>query len=340
MELENIHPIRDRCLITSDLHLTDRVQDEYRWEIFPWLKKQAKKHQVSGIYILGDITDAKDRHSSALVNRIADGFWSLCERTQLFVLIGNHDYDTDPSRPWLRVFSGQLADDPQIVVEPESLGDHLLLPSCRDPLTEWAQYKGTAGGHKVVLTHQTFAGCEVENGTTLDSGVPRDFFGPKAKVISGDIHVPQKLGRVTYCGAPYPVRFGDSFQPRVLLLEGKKIKSLPRTTIRKLKLEIDSPTDLNDLELQEGDQLKLTVRVSDSSLWDWDSIRRDVDKVAEGLGVEVHGLRVDSSPRKVKRKSKKGHSSKPRDVLNSFCVSEGLDTNYEKAGNRLLKESK
>ena len=163
-------------MITSDLHLTDRVQDEYRWEIFPWLKKQAKKHEVSRIYILGDITDAKDRHSAALVNRIADGFWGLSMHTPLYVVIGNHDYDTDPTRPWLRVFSGQLADDPQIIIEPTSIENHLLLPSCRNPLEEWGPFKGDADDHKIVLTHQTFAGCEVENGTTLDSGVPRDFF--------------------------------------------------------------------------------------------------------------------------------------------------------------------
>lgn len=27
-------------LLTSDLHLTDRDRDEYRWGLFPWLKEQ------------------------------------------------------------------------------------------------------------------------------------------------------------------------------------------------------------------------------------------------------------------------------------------------------------
>jgi len=41
-------------LITSDLHLTDRDRDEYRWGLFPWIAEQIDKHEVSTLLFLGD----------------------------------------------------------------------------------------------------------------------------------------------------------------------------------------------------------------------------------------------------------------------------------------------
>jgi UDP-2,3-diacylglucosamine pyrophosphatase LpxH len=56
-----------KAIITSDLHLTDRPQDEYRWGIFPWLVNQSKELEVENLFILGDLTDFKDKHSAKII---------------------------------------------------------------------------------------------------------------------------------------------------------------------------------------------------------------------------------------------------------------------------------
>ncbi|HWY34909.1 MAG TPA: hypothetical protein VNX68_09695, partial [Nitrosopumilaceae archaeon] len=66
-------------LITSDLHLTDKDRDEYRWGLFPWLKQQIISYKPTTLLFLGDTTDAKDRHSAKLTNRIVDCFTDLAK---------------------------------------------------------------------------------------------------------------------------------------------------------------------------------------------------------------------------------------------------------------------
>ena len=79
-------------IITSDLHMTDRLADEYRWPIFPWLKESAAKNQCIEVLLLGDITDAKDHHPSRLVNRLCEALFKLSEEFTVIWLSGNHDF--------------------------------------------------------------------------------------------------------------------------------------------------------------------------------------------------------------------------------------------------------
>ncbi|RPI87194.1 MAG: hypothetical protein EHM40_23155, partial [Chloroflexi bacterium] len=81
-------------LVTSDLHLTDRPRDAHRFGLFKWLAKKQRKHGVKATFILGDITDKKDNHSSALVNRVVNELTQL--EPPVYVLKGNHDF-IDPN---------------------------------------------------------------------------------------------------------------------------------------------------------------------------------------------------------------------------------------------------
>ena len=61
-------------LLTSDLHLTDRPNDAYRWD---FLSKWLWGIRFDSLVILGDLTEEKDCHSSVLVNgqpRLCGGF--------------------------------------------------------------------------------------------------------------------------------------------------------------------------------------------------------------------------------------------------------------------------
>ena len=57
-------------LLISDLHFTDKVQDEYRWDVFDFVRDYYNKTEDKNLIILGDLTDSKDHHSSILVNQI------------------------------------------------------------------------------------------------------------------------------------------------------------------------------------------------------------------------------------------------------------------------------
>ena len=103
-------------IITSDLHLTDRARDEYRWELFPWLIELVEETGSDEVLILGDLTDAKNNHSAELVNRMVKELTNL--PAHVYVLKGNHDY-VDPDQP----FFGFLNEIPGVrfVTHPEML---------------------------------------------------------------------------------------------------------------------------------------------------------------------------------------------------------------------------
>ena len=86
-------------LLSADLHLSDRARDSYRFGLFPWLKKQQQKNKVDATFLLGDLTQEKDRHSSALVNRIVEELLTLTP--PVYVLRGNHD-GLNPNSPFFK----------------------------------------------------------------------------------------------------------------------------------------------------------------------------------------------------------------------------------------------
>jgi UDP-2,3-diacylglucosamine pyrophosphatase LpxH len=95
-----------KFLFTADLHLTHRAADAYRWEVFPWLRKQLEVTRASTLFILGDLTDLKDNHPASLVNRMVEELEKTAANTEVIILSGNHDY-TDRDNPFFR-FLGQI----------------------------------------------------------------------------------------------------------------------------------------------------------------------------------------------------------------------------------------
>ena len=88
-------------LLIGDTHLTDKPRDAYRFGIFEWIAKQQAKYKPEATFIMGDLCDAKDRHSAALVNRLVDELGTLNE---VYILMGNHDY-IDHNTPFFKFLS-------------------------------------------------------------------------------------------------------------------------------------------------------------------------------------------------------------------------------------------
>jgi DNA repair exonuclease SbcCD nuclease subunit len=285
-----------RALITADLHLNDNVRDSYRHLFLRTFRDLCRKHKVDTAIVLGDLTDAKDKHSAWLVNQVVDYFHRLagiCEN--VIVLMGNHDYSSE-NLPFFKLL--QRLERVYYVYRPiaginaptpvfRSLGRHLWLPHTANPKKEWAGLD--TQGAELIFAHQTFNGANVGFGRKLEGIDPDELLPGKARIISGDIHVPQTFGRVTYVGSPYLVDFGDDFEPRILLLDGNKTTSILCDGPQKRLIEATSIEDAKrecEKVAAEGDILKLRIAVD--SIEHWPETREAIREWCTKQGLVPH----------------------------------------------------
>lgn len=282
-------------LFTSDIHMTTSPQEEYRWGLLPWLTKQAMKRRVQRLFILGDLTEAKDRHPAPLVNRLADQLDDFVHKADAEVIIipGNHDY-IDPAHPFFgfaRHIPGvTFITKPtfkEVPIVARRTARCWFLPSTRNP-DDWADLD--FGKADYIFTHQTYTGALSESGYSL-SGFSTSLFGrSKARILSGDIHVPQIVGkRVEYIGAPYRTRFGDTFSPRCLLIGEDGDLDLHFPCPEKHLIVCDSirsfKSELKAVRAQEGDLIKVRFRLDRAGFADWQDARRQIIEISKDMGL-------------------------------------------------------
>ena len=343
-------------LVTADLHLTDNPRDEYRWGIFPWLAKTAKSYGIKEILLLGDLTDAKDRHSAVLTNRMTNGIGMLTDICDVIVLRGNHDYinEAEPFFGFIDAFNGKhvctFITEPAAVVL--SIGRCLLLPNTRNYEEAW---KGLdLIDQDYIFTHQTYDGCLTENGTELPGIPPSVLAKTQAKVFSGDIHVPQKISKnIEYVGAPYRCRFGDSYDARILMIgrtkDGKhQQQDLKFKTITKHLVEIKSRPSIRTQmasqdEIYAGDQVKVRVRLPRSLYPEWPAMRAEIIEYAAKLEWELTGPELIAEPEApttgAKAKSAPVGGYLPKEALGAYADQKELEPALRKAGMDFLKRA-
>lgn len=270
----------NKLFVMGDLHLTDSLMEEYRHLLMRDMPRVAQQHGVDGIVILGDLTEQKDRHPAKLVNRVVDHIVALSRVAPVAVLMGNHDYKNEGYAFFqflhkLRdvVWIGSATHGQELGSRYAVFKDCLFLPHTRNYKRDWKVFKENRvfESSSVVFAHNTFNGASVGFGRQLE-GIPVEYFPRKTCVVAGDIHVPQELGPVTYVGAPYTVDFGDDYQSRVLIIDGKKMESISTAEYPQKKLvEIDK---LDDLKLRRvtstlhvGDTLRIRVNVDNLEAW-------------------------------------------------------------------------
>ena len=329
-------------LLTSDLHLTDRPRDAYRFELFAWLAKQQEKHSVTATFILGDLTDKKDKHSASLVNRLVDELIGL--KPPVYILRGNHD-GVDPSNPYFRFLN--TIDGVQFIVDPICLPEHQVAMIPHQPDQESLDsacgllIPTTPGwGPKAVFLHQCLTGAISEASGARLTGLAWPLVSQthaRLGVYAGDIHRPQRLDNgVTYVGAPYHVRFGDDYTPRVLLLRDGKEQNLYFPAPRKWALTVQHEDDIfNDEDLHEGDQVRLTVELGREEAVEWSDRRKRILHVCKEAGLDVYGCELKVRSGKQERAVLKAVRSN-EEVFTAFCQAEGVANNIRKAGLSLL----
>lgn len=339
-------------LIIGDLHFTDHARDQYRFGIFKWIRQQQEKYKPVATFLLGDLTDAKDRHSALLVNKIVNGLMSL--EPPVYILEGNHDYKADKRNPFFKFLNH--IEGLRFVTEPTVIKAVLpiaLIPHCRSQ-DDWNNaVKMVFGGRTsdspaCLLAHQTFVGAIAESGVRL-SGLSASLvesFNPPLGVYAGDVHKPQTQGIVTYVGCPYQVRFGDNFNPRSIFIEDSgdgwyDTYDLEFAAPKKRSLTVSAPEDIEELYrskcMERGDQVKLTIRLGPEELVHWKKIQRDILAVCKAAQLEVFGVKLESKEL-TRRKHVAEKQIEPSVILETFCRAEKIPANVKRVGMELLKD--
>lgn len=323
-------------LVTSDFHLSDNPRDAYRLKTLATIRKIAKKHKVTRILFLGDVTEAKDRHSAWLVNRIVKEFYRFSKIAPIFMLQGNHDsLEIDhPFYEFLHQIDGITWIKQPVIKEVESIGSCLFLPHTRDHKKDWARID--MNGYKQIFAHNTFEGAKVESGREM-KGIPTSVF-PQIRnhVISGDIHVPQRVGPVVYTGAPYTVDFGDNYQPRVLLLNKDAAPfSVQVPGAQKVLIELFGSKLANRSMTYPGDIVKVRVHLKNFEYAKWHEIREKVVEWCDQYKQILHSVHPIVEQTKEAMVTKATARSDTQ-LMREFAKISNVDERTLKRGIRLL----
>jgi len=324
-------------IVTADLHWNDNPRDLYRHQYVEWLAGCLKQHKPEALFILGDLTDAKDEHRAWLVNQVVLHITRLALFCPVVILRGNHDF-LSPDWPFFR-FVDQL-ENVYWVNWPDdglfhlSIGDYVCLPHTSDYKNDWAKFDFSK--YEWVFTHNTFTGSDYGQGP-LAKGIPPDVFPDTCVVLSGDVHIPQSVKPVTYVGAPYLVDFGDDYDPRVMLIGKGSVRSISVDGPQKRLVEIKSLADLKKVKLDSGDMVKVRLNLATEERSKWPEMQAAIKQWAE-----KQGLVLSSSQPMVAREPGQARRVRIYDdklLVRDYVKSRGADAATEKTGIRLLEKA-
>lgn len=218
---------------------------------------------LTSVVILGDLTEAKDRHNAATVNRLVDGIAGIS--CPVYVLMGNHDY-IDEATPYFGFL--KHTKNVRYISKPMTLnvGDArvLFLPHTRKPEEVWFKYLNLERPtYQFILAHMTVTGARTPTGEEL-SGVSMKLVRKLGRpVISGDIHKQQTVGVVEYVGAPYDINFGDRSTRSAILFDAAGNRhDLRYPAPRKHVVRLNDPDDIAKCNFAKDDQVQVLLEVA------------------------------------------------------------------------------
>lgn len=334
-------------LLTADWHWTDKARDRYRFGLVDWIANRSHEWDLDGIVIAGDLTDSKDRHSAWLVNEVCMRIEQLTALCPVAIVRGNHDC-VDEGYAFFSFLSRfphvSFVNDAALLTFGET--SVVAVAHHRDgnqAVKKAIQYGRSARRPGLVVMHQTLAGAKASSGHVLDGLDPSAFRAIRFQVWSGDVHVPQTIGSVQYIGAPYSIRFDDSFEPRVVVWRDGRHRSETFHTIRKMTLYVDDENGfaVEDGIVQDGDQVKVRVKLPRHRYVEWPVIRQRIveqlaERNAEVFGVEA--LRDDASSSRLDDLHQKSKRMEWRDTFNLYCERERVSAELREIGEEVVRE--
>jgi hypothetical protein len=321
-------------LLFTDLHLDDNPANEYRWEVFEEVRKAKSQFSISHVHCLGDFVDRKDHFSAAFINRLIA---ELKQVSPITILRGNHDTPLHPPS-YFSFWTEEFLNSPiNYVSEPTAFNSKLLLlPFSARPKVDWKDLR--LRDYKSVFMHATVTGAVTENGQVMEN---KNFplLPGGVKYYSGDIHTQQKVGNVEYVGCPHPVKFGDSFRCRMLVIDEDTfeiVHEIETSPQRRLMVDISSIDDLLKIRVRKGDQVKLRVICGPSEIGGFGEFEYEVARWASEKGITVAGTEVivDSELNR-----DVDINQTPEVILKQFAEHEGLAEDMVETGLGLLRET-
>lgn len=328
-------------ILTADWHLVDTPSEAYRWRVFDELLAYSQKCKDKDICILGDLADKKDRHSSELVNPLCDEFKRLIDHgLTINVICGNHDMPLKGPPFWK--FLDMIDDRLMFHTVPFVYKDVLLLPFSTNPNEEWEGVLDDPTDFNAIFMHQPVKGAITESGQVYDTDEQLIF--PKGMPVwSGDIHTHQRIGQVRYVGAPHPIKFGDTYECRMIQLDKhyKLIDELHIHTIQKLVVDISSIDELASVKLRKGDQVKVRFSIHPDNIAVWPVEREYITAWAKQRAVILHSIEPTIMLGITKNGTAKDSTVAidPLNTLNQYGKKEGLGEKILEVGQRLLKKA-
>lgn len=321
-------------ILTADLHLTDVPLEDYRWRVFDKLLEFVEETNDKDVYILGDLGDRKDRHSSELVNRMLGAFCRLGSAgCRVTCILGNHDAPLKGTPYWYML--NHMPMNLKFHIKPVIKRGILLLPYSPNPTEDWKDV--LEGDYNAVFMHQPVDGARLEAGTRYEGATPLPAFDD-VLVWSGDIHTPQKVGKVRYVGAPHPIKFGDHYKTRLIQLDDDfgLVTEYIIDGLRRHVFEVSSVAELAKKDTNHGDQVKVRFSVDADKLKYWPAEREEISAWAQKNKLHVFAIEPHVALSKTTSKVTGTMSNNPKEALSAFATAEGLSDRIVEVGASLL----
>lgn len=331
-------------LLVGDTHFTISELDEYRWKIFSILKELVndKNDKVDMIIFMGDLVDLKDKHSAKLVNRLIDELSDLKfeSKSEVSIIAGNHDKPLEGPYYWQflsRIGVPYITKPEKISIGTFEQINIWLLPYSHSPIEDWSELK--IRSDDVVLMHQTVQGAVIENDRVLESFHKLPKLSTKY-IFSGDVHRPQKVGDVVYVGTPYPIKFSEMWENRLILIRNSNFENpidVWLNTTRRAILSIRSSEQVKDFSFPSGSQIKIKYILSGENLTNLPIEEQIVRKWASDSGIKLVSFEPELEGKGVEVKHNEVELMKPAEIIREYGKSEKLSEDIIETGIQLLE---
>ena len=276
-----------QAIVIGDLHINKQNYTTIQ-KFHSAIISTVNKHNPDFVVFLGDILHTHEKIHTMYYNLACKIIDDLSDITEVFVLIGNHDYIDNkqyltcnhvfnPLKKWLKV---NIIDTPQIAyfgdrsfvfcpyVEPNKF--ILALNTLIEDSIVWEMCD-------VIFAHQEIQKCKYNVNTPITSNIKESWDCNYPPVISGHIHQEQMIGdNFYYIGSAIQTNFGDTTDKYIWLIDfpedsslefnytkinlnlpKKETKTFDTTTaLNYLKILIDDKTSINNIETEN---IKLVV---------------------------------------------------------------------------------
>lgn len=304
------------------------------------IKRLVKKGNYDFVVVLGDVLHNHEKVNTVALNTAVNLFEYISKKTELFVLVGNHDYINNSqfltSNHWLNCLKTcdriTVVDElthfslnsKNFVLCPYVPNGRLLDALNSNEEIDWKNAD-------IIFAHQEIRSAKINSNGRL-STTGDVWYSNYPLLISGHIHHKQKIENVIYPGSSLPTSFSDSEQKYVLeyfINESSKNESSDESEV--IGEENYIPLDI---------PIKITTHISINEMNEIDEKNVDENNrlIIEGSNLDFEKLETKN---KLKKLEKNGITvvKRVKEMSKEFDKSE-IDNNfYNQLKNLISKES-